>query len=72
VCTGLTGAYLMVAMLSLNMVGVYDSLIFKTGVYDSFSLVLNNRNQTKTMVWLKPVTRPKRGVTKPKTMVKLN
>jgi hypothetical protein len=37
VCTGLTGAYLVVAILLLNMAGVYDSLIFKTWVYGSFS-----------------------------------
>jgi hypothetical protein len=38
VCIGLTRARLVVAMLSLNVGGTYGSLIFKTGVYGSFTL----------------------------------
>jgi hypothetical protein len=33
VCIGLTRAHLVVAMLSLNVGGIYDSLIFETGIY---------------------------------------
>jgi hypothetical protein len=34
---GLTRAHLVVAMLSLNVSGIYGSLIFKIGVYSSFT-----------------------------------
>jgi hypothetical protein len=36
-CIGLSGAYLVVAMLSLNVGGTCSSLIFKTGVWFFFA-----------------------------------